>query len=82
MSSLAQAHRQFADECLEWAKSTNTDHVREIYLKMARDLLAATTLATPATPVAPSDSDTFEPTPPRNASKLPAPGESVRWVHE
>jgi hypothetical protein len=59
--SLAQEYRLFADECLEWAKSANTDHEREIYLKMARDWLAAATLATPAPSLAPSDSAASEP---------------------
>jgi hypothetical protein len=55
--SLAQEYRLFADECLEWAKSANTDYEREIYLNMARDWLAAAT----SPPLAPSDSDASEP---------------------
>jgi hypothetical protein len=60
--SSAKEFREYADECMVWAKQAQTDDEREIYLNMAQDWIrAAATLAMPIAPFAPSDSDAPEP---------------------
>ena len=56
--SSAKEYRQFADECMAWAKQAKTDYEREIYLKMAQDWLRAAVILDPSTtPIPPSDAD-------------------------
>ena len=53
-----EEYRQYADECLGWAKQAKTDFERDLFLKMAADWLrAATLLGASATPLAFSDPD-------------------------
>jgi hypothetical protein len=64
MSSVKE-YRQYADECLGWAKQAKTDSERDIFLKMAEDWLrAATLLGASATPFASSDAAPLAPVPP------------------
>jgi hypothetical protein len=43
--SSAQEYRQFAEECVDWAKKAATDAERETFLKMAEDWLRAAAIA-------------------------------------
>jgi hypothetical protein len=43
--SSAQEYRQFAEECVDWAKKAATDAERETFLKMAEDWLRAAGIA-------------------------------------
>jgi hypothetical protein len=53
-----EEYRQYAEECLGWAKQAKTDFERDLFLKMAEDWLrAATLLGAPAAPLAFSESD-------------------------
>jgi hypothetical protein len=61
MSSVTE-YRQYADECLGWAKQAATDSERDLFLKMAEDWLrAATLLGASAAPFAPLESDATPP---------------------
>jgi hypothetical protein len=51
-----EEYRQYAAECVAWAKEAATDAERETFLQMAEDWLRAAALLT--APVAPSDSGT------------------------
>jgi hypothetical protein len=65
----AEEYRQYAYECLGWAKQAETDSERDVFLKMAEDWLrAATLLGTSATLLTCSEPDA---TPP--AAVTPAP---------
>jgi hypothetical protein len=44
MSSAAE-YRQYADECLAWAKSAKTDYERDVFLQMAKTWTEAALLA-------------------------------------
>jgi hypothetical protein len=39
--SSAKEFREYAAECMDWAKSAKTDHERDIFLQMAKSWLAA-----------------------------------------
>jgi hypothetical protein len=39
-----EEYRQYAEECLGWAKHAKTDTERDLFLKMAEDWLRAATL--------------------------------------
>lgn len=40
----ARQYREYADECVAWAKEAKSDQDRETFLKMAQDWLHAATL--------------------------------------
>jgi hypothetical protein len=42
MSSSPEEFREFADECLTWAKTARSDQDREVFLQMARTWIEAT----------------------------------------
>jgi hypothetical protein len=46
----AAEYRQYADECLVWAKSAKADHERDIFLQMAKTWMEAAVLAKHAKP--------------------------------
>jgi hypothetical protein len=52
----AAEYRQYADECLAWAKSAKTDHERDIFLQMAKTWTEAALLAKKAKPASASRS--------------------------
>jgi hypothetical protein len=37
----AKEFREYADECMGWAKTAKTDHERDIFLQMARTWIEA-----------------------------------------
>jgi len=43
----AKEYRDYAAECMEWAKTATTDADREIFLQMAASWLKAASLAEP-----------------------------------
>jgi hypothetical protein len=45
----AKEYRDYAAECMEWAKTATTDADREIFLQMAASWLKAASLAEPMT---------------------------------
>jgi hypothetical protein len=45
----AKEYREFADECMGWAKTARTDKERKIFIEMAGTWLRAVALAEPAT---------------------------------
>jgi hypothetical protein len=51
----AKEYRDYADECVAWAKDAQSDTDRETFLKMARDWLRAATLVEAQTTPAPKD---------------------------
>ena len=53
-----EEYRQYADECLGWAKQAKTDSERDLFIEMAEDWLrAATLLGASGTPRALSEPD-------------------------
>jgi hypothetical protein len=46
----AKEYREFADECMRWAKTARTDKERKIFIEMAGTWLRAVALAEPANP--------------------------------
>jgi hypothetical protein len=48
--SLAKEYREYADECMGWAKSAKTDHERDIFLQMAAAWNHAALIASGAFP--------------------------------
>jgi hypothetical protein len=42
----AQEYRDYADECVAWAKQAKTDSERDLFLKMAEDWLRAAAVLT------------------------------------
>jgi hypothetical protein len=63
--SSAKEYREYATECMEWAKSAKTDQERDIFLQMAKSWMEAALIAggreapPPSTPLTkpPSDQD-------------------------
>jgi hypothetical protein len=51
----AKEYREYADECLAWAKKATTDKERRDFLKMAEAWLQAAALLTPTTKAASSN---------------------------
>jgi hypothetical protein len=51
----AKEYRDYADECLAWAKDACSEQERETFLKMAKDWLYAATLIEAETSLAPKD---------------------------
>jgi hypothetical protein len=43
--SSAKEYRQYASECMDWAKSANTEQERDIFLQMAKSWMEAAVLA-------------------------------------
>jgi hypothetical protein len=41
----AKEFREYATECMEWAKSAKTDHERDIFLQMAKTWMEAAVIA-------------------------------------
>lgn len=46
--SSAKEFREYADECMGWAKTARSDQEREIFLQMARTWMQAAVLASDA----------------------------------
>jgi ribosomal protein L17 len=59
--SSAQEYRQFAEECVDWAKKATTDAERETFLKMAEDWLRAAAIAAQRDAPASTFSDSIPP---------------------
>jgi hypothetical protein len=51
----AREYRQYADECLSWAKTTQSERDRRDFLRMAEAWLQAAALIEQAPPPAPND---------------------------
>jgi hypothetical protein len=43
--SSAKEYREYADECMGWAKSAKTDHERDLFLQMAKAWMDAALIA-------------------------------------
>ncbi len=47
----AKQYRQYAEECLKWAKEAQSDEYREALIQLAQDWLLAATKAEPPTEI-------------------------------
>ncbi len=47
----AKQYREYADECLKWAKEAQSDEYREALIQLAQDWLLAATKAEPPTKI-------------------------------
>jgi hypothetical protein len=51
----AKEYRDYADECLAWAKDASSEQERDTFLKMAKDWLRAAALIEAQTTLGPKD---------------------------